>query len=274
MFQLENTSAIDLPSAGNIAVQPNLAILAEAAYPFARFKSAPVATINAPDNTFLDTALTLAAKLAQVAQAPLLNVQVKVGNTLETDGSIVVLGTPETLTQVEQTEFSTAIEASKRWSYRLQNNLYNHVRTMSEDLSFKEMRVDGHTVQESDLGNQAILTAQRHPSSAQRDTLFIMAAQTPEILHMRTLDLVSLSMWGQLGGDFFAWKDNLAPSLVMQVSDKFEVGEADDIWLHMRLWLSNHPWYWMIGFIIIVVLLSAVMYTLLKRRNKQIQDSW
>ena len=274
VFQLENTSAIDLPSAGNIAVQPNLAILAEAAYPFARFKSAPVATINAPDNTFLDTALTLVAKLAQVAQAPLLNVQVKVGSTLETDGSIIVLGTPETLTQVEQAEFSTAIEASKRWSYRLQNNLYNHVRTMSEDLSFKEMRVDGHTVQESDLGNQAILTAQRHPSSAQRDTLFIMAAQTPEILHMRTLDLVSLSMWGQLGGDFFAWKDNLAPSLVMQVSDKFEVGEADDIWLHMRLWLSNHPWYWMIGFIIIVVLLSAVMYILLKRRNKQIQDSW
>lgn len=274
VFQLENTSAIDLPTAGHVAVQPNLAILAEAAYPFARFKSAPIATVNAPNGEFLDSALTLIAKLAQVAQAPLLNVQIKLGNAPDTEGALIVLGTPETLSQVEQADFNTAIESSKRWSYRLQNNLYNHVRTLSEDLSFKEMRIDGNTVQQSDLGEQAILTAQQHPTSSQRDTLFIMAAQTPELLHQRVLDLVSLSMWGQLGGDFFAWKDSETPSLVMQVSDKFEVGEADDMWLHLRLWLSNHPWYWLIGFILLVGVLSTMMYILLKRRNKQVQDSW
>ena len=274
VFQLDNSSGIDLPSAGHVAVQPDLALLSEAAYPFARFKSAPIATINAPSKAFLDSALTLAAKLAQVARAPLLNLQIKIGNNLDTEGSLIVLGTPQTLTQVEQSEFNTAIEASKRWSYRLQNNLYNHVRTLSEDLSFKEMRVDGHTVQESDLGQQAILTAQQHPTATQRETLFIVAAQTPEILHQRIEDLVSLSMWGQLAGDFFAWKDNLSPALVMQVSDKFEVGEADDSWLHLRLWLSNNPWYWLIGFIALVLIVSFVMYTLLKRRNKQVQDAW
>ena len=60
----------------------------------------------------------------------------------------------------------------------------------------------------------------------------------------------------------------------MQVSDKYEVGEADDRWLHLRLWLSNNPWYWLIGFVLVVFVVSLLIYLLLKRRNKQVQDSW
>jgi hypothetical protein len=274
VFQLDNSSVIELPSAGHVAVQPNLAMLSETAYPFARFKSAPVSSIAIPSDDYLDTALTLSAKFAQAAQAPLLNVEIVSGSDISAEGSVLVLGTPDTLSSIEQEEFSTAIEATKRWSYRLQNNLYNQIRNMTDDKSFKEMRIDGNTVQESDLGEQAILTAQAHPVSSDTDTLFIMAAQTPELLQARVEDLVSLSLWGQMAGDFFAWKDALSPSLIMQVSEKYEVGEADDNWLHLRLWLSNNPWYWLIGFIILVFIVSMVIYLLLKRRNEQVQDSW
>ncbi|RKM85220.1 cellulose biosynthesis cyclic di-GMP-binding regulatory protein BcsB [Alteromonas sp. BL110] len=274
VFQLADSSAIEFPDAGNVAVQPNLALLSETAYPFARFKSAPVSTIVIPSDNYLGTALTLTAKLAQVAQVPLLNLHIREANDVSTDGSAIVLGTPETLSQIEQTEFSTAIEATKRWSYRLQNNLYNRIRTLTDDMSFKAMRVDGHTVQESDLGEQAVLTAQGHPTSSQTDTMFIIAAQSPELLQTRVTELVSLSMWGQMAGDFFAWKNALSPSLVMQVSDKYEVGAADDNWLYLRLWLSNNPWYWLIGFVAIVFVVSLFIYLLLKRRNKQVQDSW
>ncbi|MFZ8201592.1 cellulose biosynthesis cyclic di-GMP-binding regulatory protein BcsB [Alteromonas portus] len=274
VFQLDDSSAIKLPKAGSVAVQPDLALFSETAYPFARFKSAPPSTIAIPSDDYLDSALTLLAKFAQVARAPLLNVQVSLGSDLSSQGSVIVLGTPDTLDEIEQAEFNTAIEATKRWPYRLQNNLYNGIRTMTGDQSFKEMRIDGHTVQKSDLGEQAILTAQEHPVSTQTDTLFILAAQTPELLNARVEDLVSLSMWGQMGGDFFAWKDGLSPSLVMQVSDKYEVGEADDTWLHLRLWLSNNPWYWLIGFVFVVFVVSLLVYLLLKRRNKQVQESW
>ena len=274
VFQLVDSSSIELPNAGNVAVQPNLALFAETAYPFARFKTAPASTIAIPSEQYLDTALTLSAKLAQVAQVPLLNVQIAMGSEVTKEGSIIVLGTPETLSQLEQSEFSTAMEATKRWSYRLQNNLYNHIRTVTGDESFKEMRTNGQTVQKNDLGEQAILTAQAHPTSSQTDTLFIVAAQTPELLQTRVTELVSLSMWGQMAGDFFAWKDALSPSLVMQVNDKYEVGAADDNWLHLRLWLSNNPWYWLIGFVVTVFVVSLIIYLLLKRRNKQVQDSW
>jgi hypothetical protein len=274
VFQLDNSSVIELPSAGHVAVQPDLAMLSETAYPFARFKSAPVSSIAIPSDDYLDTALTLSAKFAQAAQAPLLNVEIVSGSDISAEGSVLVLGTPDTLSSIEQEAFSTAIEATKRWSYRLQNNLYNQIRNMTDDKSFKEMRIDGNTVQESDLGEQAILTAQAHPVSSDTDTLFIMAAQTPELLQARVEDLVSLSLWGQMAGDFFAWKDALSPSLIMQVSEKYEMGEADDNWLHLRLWLSNNPWYWLIGFIILVFIVSMVIYLLLKRRNEQVQDSW
>ena len=274
VFQLDNSSVIELPDAGNVAVQPNLAMLSETAYPFARYKSAPASTIAIPSDDYFNAALTLSAKLAQAAQAPLLNLQITRGSDISVDGSVIVLGTPDTLSSIEQAEFSTAIEATKRWSYRLQNTLHNQVRNLTDDKSFKEMRVDGHTVQENELGEQAILTAQAHPVSSQTDTLFIIAAQTPELLEARVEDLVSLSLWGQMAGDFFAWKDPLSPSLIMQVSEKFELGEADDSWLHLRLWLSNNPWYWLIGFIVLVFTVSMIIYILLKRRNEQVQDSW
>jgi len=222
VFQLDNSSVIELPGAGHVAVQPDLAMLSETAYPFARFKSAPVSSIAIPSDDYLDTALTLSAKFAQAAQAPLLNVEIVSGSNISAEGSVLVLGTPDTLSSIEQEAFSTAIEATKRWSYRLQNNLYNQIRNMTDDKSFKEMRIDGNTVQESDLGEQAILTAQAHPVSSDTDTLFIMAAQTPELLQARVEDLVSLSLWGQMAGDFFAWKDALSPSLIMQVSEKYE----------------------------------------------------
>lgn len=273
-YQINNSSAIILPDAGHLSVQPDLSLFSQTAYPFVRFTSAPQTTVAVPSHAFFDSALTLIGKLAQVAQTPLLNLRVSVGTQVSEEGSTIVLGTPDTLSQLEQSEFSTAIATTQKWSYRLQNTLYNHIRSMTNDKSFRGMEVDGYTVQESELGEQGILLAQAHPLSIETDTLFILAAQTPDVLNERVKDLISLSLWGQLAGDFFAWKDKLAPTLAMQVSSKYEVGEAEDRWLYLRLWFSNHPWYWLIGFIVVVWVISTVLYFLLKRRNKEIQKSW
>jgi hypothetical protein len=274
---LENTSAIDLPDAGHVAVQPSLTLFGETAYPLARFESAPASSIIIPSSDFMDSALTISAKLAQVANAPLLNLTINnmAVESMPSDaiaGSAIVLGTPDSLSQVQQSEFTTAIEATKRWSYQLQNNLHNRVRNLTQDRSFKAMKVEGNTIQESDLGPQAIFTAHANPDS--NDTLFILAAQTSELLNDRVSDLVSLPMWGQLAGDFFAWSDSRAPSLVMQVNETYEIGESGDAWLQVRLWLSNNPWYWLVGFVVLVFSISLLIYLLLKRRNKKVQDSW
>ena len=274
VFQINHSSSIELPEAGNVAVQPDLGLFSETGYPFARYKTAPQGHIFIPDDLYLDSALTLAGKLAQVAQSPLLNLEVSQDLAVTESGSVIILGTPASLNTVSQDAFVSSIGDTQRWPYRLQNQLYNRVRDITNDKSYKQMRVTGVTVQEADLGNQAVLLAEEHPSSNASDTLFIIAAQTPALLKARVTDLTSLSLWGQLAGDFFVWDDNLSPLLVMQVNEKFEVGEPNNHWLTLRLWLSNNPWYWLLSFLLLVCIVSVFIFVLLKRRNKQVQNSW
>lgn len=274
VFQINDSSSIELPEAGNVAVQPDLGLLSETGYPFARYKTAPQGYIFIPDEHYLDSALTLAGKLAQVAKSPLLNLEVSQDVAVTESGSVIILGTPASLNTVSQDAFVSSIGDTQRWPYRLQNELYNRVRDITNDKSYKQMRVTGVTVQDADLGEQAVLLAEEHPSSNDSDTLFIIAAQTPALLNARVNDLTSLSLWGQLAGDFFVWDDNLSPLLVMQVNEKFEVGEPNNHWLTLRLWLSNNPWYWLLSFLLLVCLVSVLVFLLLKRRNKQVQNSW
>lgn len=273
LFQFNNSSSIHLPQAGHVAVQPDLGLFGDTGYPLARFNSAPKSQIFIPSNDYLNSALTLAGKLAQVAKIPLLNLSIT-KDANEDKGSLIVLGSPETLNSFEQDSFVTAIGNTKRWPYRAQNMLYNRVRDFSNDKSYRQMLTEGTTVQESDLGDNAVFVAQRHPNGTNSDTLFLLVAQTPEKLAARVDDLISLSLWGQMAGDFFVWNDNESPLLVMQVNDKYEMGEPDDVLLTLRLWLSNNPWYWLVTFMVLVFFVSLLIYLLLRRRNKRAQDSW
>ncbi|MEP3513157.1 MAG: cellulose biosynthesis cyclic di-GMP-binding regulatory protein BcsB, partial [Lentilitoribacter sp.] len=230
LFQFNNSSSIQLPQAGHVAVQPDLGLFSDTGYPLARFNSAPKSQIFIPSNDYLNSALTLAGKLAQVATIPLLNLSIT-KDVSEGEGSLIVLGSPETLNNLEQDSFVTAIGNTKRWPYRAQNMLYNRVRDFSNDKSYRQMLTEGTTVQESDLGDNAVFVAQRHPNGTNSDTLFLLVAQTPEQLTARVDDLISLSLWGQMAGDFFVWNDNKSPLLIMQVNDKYEMGESDDVLL-------------------------------------------
>ena len=62
--QLDDSSAIKLLMQETWQFN-YLVLLSETAYPFARFKSAPSSTIAIPSDDYLDTALTLSAKLAK-----------------------------------------------------------------------------------------------------------------------------------------------------------------------------------------------------------------
>lgn len=132
----------------------------------------------------------------------------------------------------------------------------------------------GITAQQSELGGLGVLLAQENPRSENTGTVFILAADTAETMLARTTDLISPAIWGQLGGDFVVWENNETPSLVMQVADVYVIGAYDDVWLETRMWLTNHPWYWLIGFIAMAVFCALLAFWLLRRRNKKIQEKW
>ncbi|MEW9799390.1 cellulose biosynthesis cyclic di-GMP-binding regulatory protein BcsB [Alteromonas sp. CYL-A6] len=271
VFQLYSSSSIELPPAGGVAVQPDLALFAETAYPFSQPEAS---SIIVTDPGMYSSALTLAGKMAQSISLPLPSLTVTTGVDTLSGGHAIVLGSPESLAAINQSKLPSAIEKTKRWPYRLQNMLHNRVRAFMTEKAHTPLRVNGETVQENALGDLGVLVAEENKAADSSSLLVMIAAQSADVMQQRIQDLVSLELWGQLTGDFFVWRQQKEPELVMQVSDKFEVGQAGSVALEVRAWLSNNPWYWLGGFLLIVLVVSVVAYLLLRRRNKKVRQSW
>ncbi|WP_137168046.1 cellulose biosynthesis cyclic di-GMP-binding regulatory protein BcsB [Salinimonas lutimaris] len=273
LFQLRNTSSVVLPEAGQVARLPDLGLFSETGYPFASQDISRPIGMYLTDPQMQSAALTLAGKLAQTAGTLLPNLELIQGVRDTLTDNAIVLGTPDSLPADFAQTYGVSVAATKQWPYRLQNELHNRIHTLSDDKSHRPLTTHGTTTQQSSLGEMAVLVAQRNPRTEQ-GSLYIVAAQDSRLLTARIDDLVSLGLWGQLAGDFFSWQDRRAPLLAMQVAEKFEAGNPDDHWLSLRIWLSNNPWYWLIGVVLLVGLIMYIAVQLLRRRNKAVTEDW
>lgn len=274
VFQIHDTSKITIPDAGHVAVQPDLSLLADTAYPFAQTGSTPDAQIQITDLSTLSGALTLSAKLAQVTGTLLPSLHIDLNPESTSSQHVFLLATPSTLQDSQYTQLNTSLAATKQWPYQLQNELHNRIKSALDDKSHKTLIVQGATKQQSTLGTQAVLLAEENPTSKDTGTIFMVVAETPALVNQRVSDLVSLSLWGQLAGDFFSWENDEQPLIAMQVARKYEVGEPTDFWLTTRLWLSNNPWYWFGAIVLLVLLCSLLAWRLLRARNQKIREEW
>jgi len=128
-------------------------------------------------------------------------------------------------------------------------------------------------LEESALGELAVLVGSKNPTAQESGTLFFIVADNTTVLSKRVSELVHGPLWGQLSGDFFAWDNSESPQIVMQVSPTYEVGQADTI-SEIKAWLSNNPWYWLVVVFLLVVLASFITYTLIKNRNEKLKEQW
>lgn len=273
MFQLHDTSTIELPAAGKVAKQPDLALFADTSFPYSYANDVTPATIYIGDQSLLDSALTLTTKKAQVLGT--LNPSVVIHNGIPDQLApySIVLATPTQLNEELFDELGVSMGASNRWSYQIQHALQQEFRSRIKGKE-KVASPNYHVVQKSSLGNLGVMLMQRNIASEQNGSLLMLVSQSNQILAERVQDLVSLSMWGQMSGDFFVWEDHKKPLLAMRVSDQFEVGDGTTLWFEYRMWLSNHPWYWVSAVIAIVLLGTLASFIALKRRNKEIEKSW
>ncbi|OFC68808.1 cellulose biosynthesis cyclic di-GMP-binding regulatory protein BcsB [Alteromonas confluentis] len=271
-FQLLPSSRIELPKAGHVARQPDLTLFADAAYPMATV-SGQSADIYITEEAMRGAALTLSGKLAQTVNTLIPDLHIVSGVPETTTDTAFVLMTPQTVPNGYAEPFSANLANTKQWPYRIQNLLHNRLRDASEERK-PGFIMHGATVQQSTLGNMGVLVAQKNPQGQRTGTVFMMAAENAELLADRMQDLTSPAIWGQLAGDFVAWDNSEQPELVMQVADVYVVGEFEDSWLQTRMWLSNHPWIWLMALVIVVIVCAALALLLLRRRNKKIQENW
>lgn len=272
LFQLFDSSSIDIPSAGAVAVQPNLKLFSETGFPFVAMNR-DTSNIYISDEALRSSALTLVGKLAQVHGTPLSNVVVTTQSYDKATTGDIVLSTLDTDARISQHAISLTLGETHQWPYRLQNHLHNIVRNDEKESS--SLRVPETTEQISDIGSMAVLLA----APEQVDTNLPGASlqivtKTPSLMDDRLSDLISLSLWGQLAGDTFVWDSAEQPLLAMQIHSKYVVGEARSTWLTIRLWLTNHPWYWLVMVVAFCLLLAVIVYRMTQRRYRAVSEQW
>ncbi|WP_289031328.1 cellulose biosynthesis cyclic di-GMP-binding regulatory protein BcsB [uncultured Paraglaciecola sp.] len=273
-FQLHASSTIELPEAGKVAAQPDLALFADTTFPFTYATNDMPATIYYGQPDMLSAALTMAAKSAQASKTLNPNILLEAGVPQTLSTFALVLTRPADLNDDLFADYNTAVSNVKKWPYQLQNTLQNSVQTSLKETTDALMTVNGTTLQNSTLGDLGVLIMKENPSSSETGSVLIIAAETTDILTERVSELVSLNLWGQLAGDFFAWSSPEKPDLTMRVSSKFQLGETTSLWLELRMWLSNNPMYWILAVLALVIIASWLCYIALKARNKNIESSW
>ena len=270
-FELDNQSKITLPKAAHLVRQPNLKLMAQTGYPFAGFTNQEITSIYITQPKMMSAALTMAGKIAQMSGNLIPNLHVNLGIPEQLTTNAMILARPQDLTDNLFSNVSTAITKTKKWPYRLQNDLYNQVADGAGNLKYNE--TSEFTIEESSLGEFSVLVASKNPLAKKTGTLFIIASESSDILTSRIEQLIQSPLWSQLSGDFFAWQDAKTPLISMNISNQYQVGEASP-WLEASAWSSNHPWY-LLGIALLVTLLfCALSYLLLKRRHKKIEGEW
>ena len=274
LFQLQSSSSITLPEAGRVVTQPSLALFKETAFPFSGSGDTHASGIYMTSTKMTAAGLTLAGKLAQTAGGILPDLFLSYQPAQTLSGNAFVLTTPEQLPADLAKGYGASVSATKQWPYKMQNALHNRIHKLTGSANQEVLQLSGTTSQQSTLGEMGVLTALKNPRTDTTGSLYIVAAQTPEILTQRVYDLVSLSLWGQMAGDFFSWQTAEQPLVAMQVAQQFELGEPDNRWLALRLWLSNNPWYWLLAVGALILLCTIIAVMLLRRRNQAVTEDW
>ncbi len=272
-FYLSDDSTISIPESVFIAKQPDLKLLAQTGYPFARFTGSEDTNIYISQQDMLSSALIIAGKVAQSAGNLVPSIQIVSGVPEVLSNNALVLAQPDDLSENLFSNVSTSITKVKKWPYRLQNELFNRVSGDSYNAYLRKQGAMEFTLEESALGELAVLVGSKNPTAQESGTLFFIVADSTTVLSKRVSELVHGPLWGQLSGDFFAWDNSESPQIVMQVSPTYEVGQADTI-SEIKAWLSNNPWYWLVVVFLLVVLASFITYTLIKNRNEKLKEQW
>lgn len=272
-FYLSGDSTISIPESVFIAKQPDLKLLAQTGYPFARFAGSEDTNIYISQRDMLSSALTIAGKMAQSAGNLVPSIEVVNGVPEVLSSNAMVLAQPDDLSENLFSNVSASITNVKKWPYRLQNELFNRVSGDTYNAYLRKQGALEFTLEESSLGELAVLVGSKNPTSKESGTLFFIVAESSSVLSKRVSELVQGTLWGQLSGDFFAWDNSESPQIIMQVSRTYEVGQADTI-SEIKAWLSNNPWYWLIVVFLLVLLASFITYALIKNRNEKLKEQW
>lgn len=275
IFQMLGSSTVTLPKAGAVAIQPDLALFAATGFPYISPTGKNITEILLASESLTGSALTLAGRMAQSAQAPMEQLHLRVGLDQQPQGNALVFATPEMLPEDLFSEWNAALGRTQIWPYRVLNDLRDGLQSgldLSRVRASAESEVlRGRIHQQGQLGDLGVMAAFRNPYASESATLTLLTAQTEALLQQRLLNLVDASIWSQIRGDLLIWRDTPEQVVSMQVADHYEMGEHSG-WMQLRMTLSNNPWFWLSGVVVLLVIASVLAVRLLRRRKAAMEQ--
>lgn len=283
---LHGDSELSIPDAGHYVQLPDLRLFGNAAFPHAIDPAGADLSLRLLDDgsDSLAAAFTLAGKLAQVRRATLHAMEIAVG--LPEDGfdrELVVIATPDRLPaewrQAAPAELGTsmrvdyargllprAVDApAQRWWHRLLRlDLMYRPAELEPPLT---ARIAGAT---GDVERTAALMQFRAPHGGDRSVVLLTAA--PGDLSERSSALVQFKVWNQLAGDLVLWTGSDAPVVSQLTARPWHVGDAAPF-ARADYRFSRYPWF-LVGITSgFLILLTLVVWVLLRRRLRRRQES-
>lgn len=283
-------SQIEMPNAAHVTSMPDLSLLQRTGFPYTRqaFGAGSVVVVTEADPDTLAAAWMFAARLAQAAMLPLLDMRWQLGtHDLPMADHVIVVGSVNTLPS-ELTDNLTLrlgrssvvphpVSASPAgldelgWFGQLWHWISDRLRVRQEP---ELPEVAWVTTAGVNLGQQAVLVQAELPGR-RGAVLTVLTAAQPELLAKRTDELIGAAIWHQISGDLFLWAGPDRFSM-QSVGPRFTVGHAG-LSSNVSFVFSRHPWFWATVIGLVTLLLALLTLRLLMRfkhrRHAQMREN-
>lgn len=281
ILTLSGSSEISIPDAERYVHQPNLSIFNRTGFPYTSDISggdmAILVTDRSPES--VSAAFTLLAKLAQIAGVSMHEVQTVFELPVNLKSRhLIVMGSVEALPDDVLVGAPLTLKGDMALPYPAQSGAISTVA--QEDFwadfnaAYRAMRGDKNEParehvtmhQTGGLGANSILVAYENPFEEGK-TVTLVTATSGDNLLGNVRHLVADDTWGQLAGDLVVWQTSSEFVWAQRAGRLFQVGTIDFFEL-MRYHLARAPWWWIIGFFLIIPMFAFFVRALLKERQR------
>lgn len=235
-FTLFEDSIVRIPDLSYYARLPNLSLLKQTGFPYAEAKQSQL-SLAADDPRYIDAAMTLVAKLAQVQQRPVFELAMRYGAYNDRNESVLLLGAMADVDERVWRASPLTLKQDQLYVPVSEANRYEGVpyNTMTMVVGFERIvdafaRKMGRPVdmQRLDMSRYGVMSQFESPWQ-QGSSLTLLTAATPELLQQAVYRLVEGAVWRGIRGDTVVW--GVRPeagagdeALSFKLADEYHVG--------------------------------------------------
>jgi cellulose synthase operon protein B len=281
ILTLSGSSEISIPDGERYVHQPSLSIFRRTGFPYTKDVTGEDLAILVTDKSedSIAAALTILAKISQTSGASMHKLWVGFDLPDEKkERHLIVTGQVSDLPDAILEGAPLALKGDMALPYPARSGVVANAAQQDFwtdfNAAYKAMRgskdapAQKHVTmqQTGGLGSNSILVAYENPY-AESKTVTLVTAASSEILLENVQALTKDDMWSQLAGDLAVWRGGSKFVWTQRAGKLFQVGSIDFFEL-MRYHLARAPWWWIVGFFLIIPIFSFLVRALLKERQR------